>query len=231
MEQPHGESGGGNADPLRPGSYELTEAADKSQTTTASQPLTSTRKRSQNGDGVDELRSRIHAELEHNGAFQRIREIVLDVTRRTAGEVSAQQSAASGTGDHSGKLDDLGALARALSNIIPQSSQQHGSPPLPSPNTHHLQVEVSNAQAFTVSLLQASSGSEHDESPRYQSLIALHMHYKSQRFVTVPVALAAEPAFDETVLFELGPLGPGSPAEEYLDILSRSEPIQLALMR
>ena len=62
-------------------------------------------------------------------------------------------------------------------------------------------------------------------------MIVLNLHYKGQRSMSLPVELREDPAFDETVLFDLGPVGVGPPEAEYFDILASSEPLQVALMR
>eukprot|EP00750_Incisomonas_marina_P006867 INCI14731.12.p2 GENE.INCI14731.12~~INCI14731.12.p2 ORF type:complete len:628 (+),score=100.91 INCI14731.12:2445-4328(+) len=108
---------------------------------------------------------------------------------------------------------------------------------LPRSDHHYLQVDVYGAKAFTMSLLALASegggggGAGSGGAPRLQSVVILHLHFKGQRSMSLPVELCAEPSFDESVLFDLGPAGPGPPAHEYMDILSQAEPLQMALMR
>ena len=241
-------------EPVHPGSYDLSEAAparsSAGSSSAAAISAAAAAVAAAREGGVDAFREQIHTELKHSGAFDRIRALVLEHARATAldrGSLgTAQQSSRGGPFRHQSDAD-LDILRHVLAEVSAgggdgaASRDQHGTGggqvPVPRSDRHYLQVDVFGAKAFAMSLLQLpatdddAGGGGGMRSPKMQSLLVLHMHYKGQRSLSLPVALAAEPAFDESVLFDVGPVGPGAPEAEYADILAGSEPLQLALMR
>ena len=194
---------------------------------------------------TDAFRQQIHGELKRSGAFDRIRAMVLAHARGKAEERGTLTTQSSSSPPPSGGLmaqqsADLDVLRHILAEVTDGAATSDHAVErlgLPRSDHHYLQVDVYGAKAFTMSLLALASegggggGAGSGGAPRLQSVVILHLHFKGQRSMSLPVELCAEPSFDESVLFDLGPAGPGPPAHEYMDILSQAEPLQMALMR
>lgn len=218
-------------EPLRPGSYDLSEAPHVVQTPSAARGEQENSETAVSSGGLDSFREEIHKELKESGAFDRIRALVTKNAIDNSGNLLHKRQQMSQ--QHTADLDVLQELLSQLSKGNGENKAVHSSV-LPKSDRHYLKIDFHDAKAFVVSLLSHNHelDSEHDGgSAPIISMLVLHVHYKTQRFRSYPVKLAAEPTFDETVLFEIGELGVGPPAAEHFDILKSSEPVQLALMR